>query len=64
MQEVIFGPFDAKTQLENLRKCATSAFDYEGLKGRHLVRPVIVTVDNNKVRNYKIGTKIHYIKTY
>lgn len=56
--EIVFGPITALIEHENLRKCATSAFDYEGLVGRHLVRPVVVTVNNVPVRNYKIGKLI------
>ncbi|ODN06669.1 hypothetical protein Ocin01_00019 [Orchesella cincta] len=54
---IIFGPYESAISFNNVRKCATAAFDYEGLRGRMLVRPVTITVDNVQTKNFKVGAK-------
>ncbi|CAL8147275.1 unnamed protein product [Orchesella dallaii] len=52
--DLIFGPLDMDQEYSNLRKCAGASFEYEGLGGRELVRPLTVMVENTVVRNFKV----------
>ncbi|ODM90407.1 hypothetical protein Ocin01_16273 [Orchesella cincta] len=52
--DLVFGPMDLDREFSNVRMCAAAAYDYEGLNGRELVRPLTVMVENVALRNFKV----------